>query len=163
MVGLPARRAPQHRYIEHTSEISSRTLETTAHIPSQAGVPGEVCGRHRRQGLKPAASADAADGYHRRLAGSLSGTGQIERQDTPVVSTPAKTRPSERRSRLLDGLPADSWIEVGLFAKRSFLAVNGVGTNRRPTVYCHALRRPICPGKPIFRVHPRASDSANYI
>jgi hypothetical protein len=52
-------------YVERTSEISLRALETTAHIPSQAGVPGEVCGRHRRQGLKTAASADAADGYHR--------------------------------------------------------------------------------------------------
>lgn len=82
------------------SEISLRARETTADVPSHAGVPGEVCGRHRRQGRKPAASADPADGYHRTSAGFLNGTEQIGRQYTPVVSTPAKTRPSKRRSRL---------------------------------------------------------------
>lgn len=31
-------------YIEHTSEISLRTLETIAHILSQAGVPARCAG-----------------------------------------------------------------------------------------------------------------------
>ena len=35
-------------------------LETVADVPFHAGVPGEVSGRQRRQGLNPASSAAAA-------------------------------------------------------------------------------------------------------
>jgi len=43
------------------SEISLTAWETTAHVPNQAEVPGDVSGRHRLQGRNPAASAADAD------------------------------------------------------------------------------------------------------
>src|ERR1700687_1336598 len=61
-------------------KMSFSARETTDEVPHQAGVPGEVCGRHRLQGRKPAASAEAADGNHRTFSGFRSGTGQIGRQ-----------------------------------------------------------------------------------
>jgi hypothetical protein len=34
--------------------------DTVADVPFQAGVPGAASGRHRKQGLRPAAAAAAA-------------------------------------------------------------------------------------------------------
>ena len=45
------------------SAISRRARDTVAEVPSQAGVPGEVSGRQRRHGRKPASAAAAAQAW----------------------------------------------------------------------------------------------------
>ena len=48
-----------------------------AEVPSQAGVPGAVSGRQRRQGRKPASAAAAAVGKYLMLRCLAVGAGQI--------------------------------------------------------------------------------------
>ena len=74
--------------------------DTLAAVPHQAGVPGAVSGRHRRQGRKPADCAAAALIQNVQLIRFGSGAGQMGRQKTPVVFTPVKKRPSKRESRM---------------------------------------------------------------
>ena len=98
----------------------------------------------------------AADGYHRTLAGFLSGTGQIGRQYTPVVSTPAKTRPSKRRSRLRMACQQIAGSSSGLSRAVSSprTPVDPMGVRRFSAT---RFKGPICHCRPIFRVHPRAA------
>jgi len=42
--------------------MSRKARETVVEVPSHAGVPGELSGRQRKQGRKPAAAAAAAVG-----------------------------------------------------------------------------------------------------
>jgi hypothetical protein len=44
------------------SPMRRSARDTTGEVPSQAGVPGEASGRHRRHGRNPATSAAAAVG-----------------------------------------------------------------------------------------------------
>src|ERR1035438_2073956 len=82
------------------SRIILTARETTAIVPSQAGVPGDACGRHRLQGRKPADSASAAYVNKCVLSGLANGTAQTFLQYRPVLVAPAKKRPSKRESRL---------------------------------------------------------------
>ncbi len=72
---------------------------TVAEVPCQAGVPGEVSGRQRRQGRKPAASAAAAQAKNAQFSGRGVRAGHTGRQYTPVLVTPVKKRPSNLASR----------------------------------------------------------------
>ena len=58
-----------------SSTISRSALSTVALLPIHAPQNGAVSGRHRRQGRKPAASADAADGKNETLADRAGRTG----------------------------------------------------------------------------------------
>jgi len=71
-----------------------------ADVPTQAGVPGAVSGRQRRHGLNPASWAVAAQGRNTQLARFGVRAGQTGRQNTPVLVTPTKKRPSKRSSRV---------------------------------------------------------------
>ena len=82
------------------SKIKRKARETTAEVPSHAGVPGAACGWQRLQGRKPAVSAAAAHANRTICFGRAKGTGQTFRQYRPVVLAPAKNLPSKRRSRL---------------------------------------------------------------
>lgn len=80
--------------------MSRSARDTLATVPSQAGVPGAVSGRQRKQGRKPAASAAAAAGKKRQFSRFGVGAGHTGLQYTPVLVTPVKKRPSKRPSRL---------------------------------------------------------------
>ena len=74
---------------------------TVAAVPFQAGTPGLISGRQRRQGLNPAEYAAAAVGKKTQFSNLGVRAGQIGRQKIPVDDTPMKKRPSKRRSRAL--------------------------------------------------------------
>jgi len=69
---LPSSRKPR--------SMSRRARETLAPAPRQAGVPGAVSGRQRRQGRNPARSAAAAVGKNTTLRDCAGFTGQTGRQ-----------------------------------------------------------------------------------
>src|SRR5579863_7819225 len=81
------------------SAIKRNARETVVDVPTHAGVPGELSGRQRRQGRKPASAAAAAVGKYRQFFSFAVGAGQIERQYTPLPVTPMKNLPSNRGSR----------------------------------------------------------------
>jgi len=60
--------------------MSRSARETVAAAPCQAGVPGAVSGRQRKQGRKPARSAAAAVGKKTTLRDRAGFTGQVGRQ-----------------------------------------------------------------------------------
>ena len=62
------------------SLISRMARPTVERVPLQAGLPGAVSGRQRRQGRKPARSAAAADGKNTTFSDRAGRTGQIGRQ-----------------------------------------------------------------------------------
>src|SRR5882757_2676790 len=62
------------------SPIKRNARETVFEVPNHAGVPGELSGRHRKQGRKPASAAAAALGKYRTFFSFAVGAGQIERQ-----------------------------------------------------------------------------------
>ncbi len=61
-------------------QISRRARDTGARVPDHAGLPGAVSGRQRRQGLKPAASASAAQRKKRACSRRGVRDGQTGRQ-----------------------------------------------------------------------------------
>jgi hypothetical protein len=68
-------------------------------VPSQAGVPGELSGLHRKHGRNPASAAAAAVAKYRQFFSFAVGAGQIGRQYTMLPTTPIKNFPSNRASR----------------------------------------------------------------
>ena len=54
-----------------------RARLTVVEVPLQAGVPGAVSGRQRRQGRKPAATASSADVKYRTFSRRAVDEGQI--------------------------------------------------------------------------------------
>jgi hypothetical protein len=60
--------------------MSRSPRDTVAAAPRQAGVPGAVSGRQRKQGRKPARSAAAAVGKKTTLRDRAGLTGQVGRQ-----------------------------------------------------------------------------------
>jgi hypothetical protein len=69
---LPSSRKPR--------SMSRSARDTVAAAPRQAGVPGAVSGRQRRQGRKPARSAAAAVRKKTTLRDRAGFTGQVGRQ-----------------------------------------------------------------------------------
>ena len=59
------------------SVMRRRARLTVVEVPFQAGVPGTVSGRQRRQGRKPAATASSADLKYRTFSRLAGGDGQI--------------------------------------------------------------------------------------
>jgi hypothetical protein len=68
--------------IEHSSMMGRSALSTVALLPIHALQNGEVSGRHRRHGRKPAALAAAADGKNETLA-----DGRAHRRDRLAIDT----------------------------------------------------------------------------
>ena len=79
---MPSRAAKASRSSSSRApaEISRSARATSAGLPTQAGVPGAVSGRQRRQARKPAASAAAAHAKKRTFSRRGVRAGQIGRQ-----------------------------------------------------------------------------------
>jgi len=126
-------------------------------------VPGEVCGRHRRQRSETGRFGRCS----RRIPTNVGWLPEWHWTNRAAVHSrgehAGEEPPVEAAVTTVNGLPADRWIKLRLVAKLSFFAVKGIVTNGRAKVYCRKFQRPICVGNPIFRSHPKALNSADYI